>query len=70
MAHPPHGLCKTKRLSLRVAPPASERRARAPSPERAEQLNPLGRWHRILSEVLRDYLHGRQFEPPIRLNPA
>jgi NAD(P)-dependent dehydrogenase (short-subunit alcohol dehydrogenase family) len=31
MAHPPHGLCKTKRLSLRVAAPASERRARAPS---------------------------------------
>ena len=27
-------------------------------------------WYRILSEALRHYLHGRQLEPPIRLNPA
>jgi len=36
----------------------------------AEQLDALGRWYRILSEALRHYLHGRQLEPPIRLNPA
>jgi hypothetical protein len=35
----------------------------------AEQLDALGRWYRILSEALRHYLHGRQLEPPIRLNP-
>jgi len=36
----------------------------------AEQLDALGRWYRILSEALPHYLHGRQLEPPIRLNPA
>jgi hypothetical protein len=36
----------------------------------AEQLDALGRWYCILSEALRHYLHGRQLEPPIRLNPA
>jgi hypothetical protein len=35
-----------------------------------EQLDALGRWYRILSEALRHSLHGRQLEPPIRLNPA
>ena len=36
----------------------------------AEQLDPLGRWYRILSEALRHYLHGRQLKPPLQLNPA
>ena len=36
----------------------------------AEQLDAIGRWYRILSEALRGYLHGRQLEPPLRLNPA
>ena len=35
--------------------------------ETAEQLNPLERWYRILSEALRHYLNGRQLEPPPRL---
>ena len=36
----------------------------------AEQLDPLQRWYRILSEALRHFLHGRQLQPPLRLNPA
>jgi Transposase DDE domain group 1 len=36
----------------------------------AEQLDPLRKWYRILSEALRHFLNGRQLEPPIRLNPA
>lgn len=36
----------------------------------AEQLDPLRKWYRILSEALRHFLKGRQPEPPIRLNPA
>lgn len=36
----------------------------------AEQLDPLQKWYRILSEALRHFLKGRQLEPPIRLNPA
>jgi hypothetical protein len=36
----------------------------------AEQLDPLARWYRILSEALRHFLHGRQLQPPLRLNPA
>ena len=36
----------------------------------AEQLDPLRRWHRILSEALRHFLKGRQLDPPLRLNPA
>jgi Transposase DDE domain group 1 len=38
--------------------------------ENAEQLDPLGKWYRILSEALRHFLHGRQLQPPLRLNPA
>jgi hypothetical protein len=34
----------------------------------AEQLDPLIRWYRILSEALRHFLKGRQLQPPIRLN--
>jgi hypothetical protein len=36
----------------------------------AEQLDPLQRWYRILSEALRHFLKGRQLQPPLRLNPA
>lgn len=36
----------------------------------AEQLDPLARWYRILSEALRHFLHGRQLQPPLRLSPA
>ena len=36
----------------------------------AEQLDPLQRWYRILSEALRHFLHGRQLQPPLRLEPA
>ncbi|MFL5283206.1 MAG: hypothetical protein ACJ8AW_19995, partial [Rhodopila sp.] len=38
--------------------------------QNAEQLDPLQRWYRILSEALRPFLKGRQLEPPLRLNPA
>jgi hypothetical protein len=36
----------------------------------AEQLDPLQRWYRILSEALRHFLKGRLLQPPPRLNPA
>lgn len=36
----------------------------------AEQLDPLQRWYRILSEALRHFLKGRQLAPPLRLHPA
>jgi hypothetical protein len=36
----------------------------------AEQLTPLERWYRILSEALVKYLHGRQLRPPPWLPPA
>jgi Transposase DDE domain group 1 len=36
----------------------------------AEQLDPLQRWYRILSEALRYFLKGRQLQPPIQLKPA
>jgi hypothetical protein len=36
----------------------------------AEQLDPLQRWYRILSEALRHFLHGRQLQPPLRLKTA
>jgi len=38
--------------------------------ENAEQLDPLAKWYRILSEALRHFLKGRQLLPPLRLNPA
>jgi hypothetical protein len=38
--------------------------------ENAEQLGPLEKWYRILSEALRHFLHGRQLQPPLRLRPA
>ncbi|MGH9477549.1 MAG: transposase, partial [Terriglobales bacterium] len=36
----------------------------------AEQLDPLQRWYRILSEALKRYLKGRHLDPPRRLQPA
>ena len=36
----------------------------------AEQMDPVQRWYRILSEALRRFLHGRQLIPPARLEPA
>ena len=36
----------------------------------AEQLTPLERWYRILSEALVKYLKGRQLDPPRRLRAA
>jgi hypothetical protein len=36
----------------------------------AEQLDPLARWYRILSEALQHFLHGRQLQPPLRLAPT
>jgi hypothetical protein len=36
----------------------------------AEQLDPLARWYRILSEALRHFLKGRRLVPPGRLNTA
>src|SRR5690348_3072130 len=38
--------------------------------EKAEQLDAVQRWYRILSEALRKYLHGRQLIPPARLQPG
>jgi hypothetical protein len=38
--------------------------------ENAEQLDPLEKWYRILSEALRHFLHGRQLQPPPRLKPT
>jgi hypothetical protein len=36
----------------------------------AEQLDPLEKWCRILSEALRHFLHGRRLQPPLRLSTA
>src|SRR5947208_9223434 len=36
----------------------------------AEQMDPVQRWYRILSEALRRFLMGRQLVPPVRLEPA
>jgi hypothetical protein len=33
----------------------------------AEQLTPLDRWYRILSQALVKYLHGRRLDPPRRI---
>jgi hypothetical protein len=61
----PHGMRdKARRAYVRIAGFLAELR------ENAEQLDTLGRWYRILSEALRHFLHGRQLQPPLRLNPA
>jgi hypothetical protein len=38
--------------------------------QNAEQLDPLEKWYRILSEALRHFLHGRQLQPPLPLAPT
>ena len=38
--------------------------------QNAEQLDPLAKWYRILSEALRHFLHGWQLVPPARLSSA
>jgi len=53
-----------RRAHLRIADFLAELR------NAAEQLDPLQRWYRILSEALRHFLKGRQLAPPPRLKPA
>ena len=60
-----HGLRdKARRAYVRIAGFLAELR------ENAEQLDPLEKWYRILSEALRHFLHGRQLQPPRRLQPG
>jgi len=60
-----HGLRdKARRAYVRIAGFLAELR------ENAEQLDPLEKWYRILSEALRHFLHGRQLQPPLRLQPG
>ena len=60
-----HGMQhKARRAYVRIAGFLAELR------KTAEQLDPLQRWYRILSEALRYFLKGRLLEPPLRLNPA
>jgi hypothetical protein len=55
---------KARRAYWQIASfPAQRRRT-------AEQLEPVQRWYRILSEALKRYLNGRQLDPPLRLVPA
>jgi hypothetical protein len=55
---------KARRAYLRIAGFLARLR------ETAEQLDPVQRWYRILSEALKRYLKGRQLDPPHRLAPA
>jgi hypothetical protein len=55
---------KARRAYVRIAGFLAELR------ENAEQLDPLEKWYRILSEALRHFLHGRQLQPPLRLQPG
>jgi len=60
-----HGEQQTaRRAYLRIARFFAGLRAKA------EQLDAVQRWYRILSEALRKYLRGRQLIPPARLQPA
>jgi hypothetical protein len=60
-----HGLRdKARRAYVRIAGFLAELR------ENAEQLDPLEKWYRILSEALRHLLKGRQLQPPPRLQPG
>src|SRR5262244_2990282 len=60
-----HGEQQTaRRAYLRIARYFAGLRAKA------EQLDAVQRWYRILSEALRKYLHGRQLIPPARLQPC
>jgi hypothetical protein len=61
----PHGMRDSaRRAYVRIAGFLAELR------QNAEQLDPLARWYRILSEALRHFLKGRQLLPPMRLNSA
>jgi hypothetical protein len=60
----PHGPGRMLTAYLRIARFFAGLRAKA------EQLDAVQRWYRILSEALRKYLHGRQLIPPARLQPA
>jgi hypothetical protein len=55
---------KARRAYLRIA------RFLAQLRQTAEQLDPVQRWYRILSEALKRYLKGRQLDPPRRLATA
>src|SRR5882762_9105846 len=55
---------KARRAYLRIAGFLARLR------QTAEQLDPVQRWYRILSEALKRYLKGRQLDPPPRLAPA
>jgi len=55
---------KARRAYVRIASFLAELR------KNAEQLDPLEKWYRILSEALRHFLKGRQLQPPLRLRPA
>ena len=55
---------KARRAYLRIAGFLAQLR------QTAEQLDPVQRWYRILSEALRKYLRGRQLIPPARLQPG
>jgi hypothetical protein len=60
-----HGMRdKARRADVRIAGFLADLR------QNAEQLDPLAKWYRILSEALRHFLQGRQLQPPLRLNPA
>src|SRR5271156_4343787 len=60
-----HGMRdKARRAYIRIAGFLADLR------ENAEQLGPLEKWYRILSEALQHFLHGRQLQPPLRLAPA
>jgi hypothetical protein len=55
---------KARRAYLRIAGFLARLR------QTAEQLDPVQRWYRILSEALKRYLKGRPLDPPLRLAPA
>src|SRR6266850_4426114 len=55
---------KARRAYLRIAGFLARLR------QTAEQLDPVQRWYRILSEALKRYLKGSQLDPPPRLAPA
>jgi Transposase DDE domain group 1 len=60
-----HGMRdKARRACVRIAGFLTELR------KNAEQLDPLEKWYRILSEALRHFLHGRQLQPPLRFSTA
>jgi hypothetical protein len=60
-----HGMRnKARQAYVRIAGFLAELR------QNAEQLDPLEKWYRILSQALRHFLHGRQLQPTLRLNLA